>query len=420
MSAPVREAFSELRVRRPGPVRVYVAGCTGEPQALADALATAPDLAADVTFLGIWIPGVNTIDWTRFHARSSSETTFLSPTLRPAFERGRTHLRPLPYTQADPWLADTPLDIAVAMVTPPDETGNVSLGVSADFTGTVLGRDDVLKLGIVNPAMPRPRDAPEFALSMFNAVCDAETPLIQSPATELPESFSVIAEHIAALIRDGDVLQFGLGNVQQAVLGALTQHRALRIHSGMVSDPVLCLLDSGAIEETEGAITTGVAIGTSPLYERMATDPRARFRPVSHTHALSTLSSIRGFTAINSVIEVDLFGQANAEFIGGRQVSGSGGLVDFLRGGALAPDGRAIAALSATAKRGTISRIVPRLAPDATTIARADLHTVVTEHGVAELRFKSLDARADALISIADPAFQSSLSNAWDEMRSAM
>ncbi|MBU3919416.1 MAG: 4-hydroxybutyrate coenzyme A transferase, partial [Alphaproteobacteria bacterium] len=164
-------------------------------------------------------------------------------------------------------------------------------------------------------------------------------------------------------------------------------------------------------------VTTGVAVGTAALYERIADEPRVRFLPVSETHALARLAALPRFTAINSVLEVDLFGQANAEFISGRQVSGTGGLTDFLRGARASRGGTGITALVSTARGGAISRIVPRLAPDAVSVTRADMDVVITEHGAARLTGLDLDARAQALIAVADPAQRPALEDSWSAMR---
>ena len=212
------------------------------------------------------------------------------------------------------------------------------------------------------------------------------------------------------------MLQFGIGNVQQAVLSAVSGLKGISIHSGIVSDPVADLLDT---DETL-KVATGVAVGTRRLYDRLARERRVRFLPVSETHFISRLAAIPRFTAVNSVIEVDLFGQANAEFIGGRQVSGTGGLTDFLRGARASEGGVGITALLSTAQGGAVSRIVPRLPQVATSVTRADMDWVVTEHGAARLHGLDLETRAQALIGIADPAHQDALANAWDAMRRAM
>ncbi len=409
-----------FRESLPETARIYVAGCSGEPLAVVDAFDAAPDLAAGVTFLGIWIPGVNATDWAGLHPTAQAESIFISPALRPSFETGRTRFLPLSYSQSTRWLANTSLDAGIVMISPPDENGMVSLGVSADFSTLIVARDTVPLLGVINPALRAPINGPKIPVDRFKFVAEAEHPLVQVNEVELPETFANIGDRIADLCDAGDTLQFGLGNVQQAVLKSLCAHRDLRIHAGMISNPLVELLDSGAIESDYGAITTGVAIGTNTLYDRAAEDDRILFAPVTYTHAITTLADIPNFKAINSCIEVDLFGQANAEFIKGRQVSGTGGLVDFLRGAAESDGGRAILALASTARKGTISRIVPRLPNDATSIARADVQTVVTEHGVADLTHKSIEDRAQALIAIADPQFQDQLAADWHEIRKGL
>ncbi|MEO1100960.1 MAG: acetyl-CoA hydrolase/transferase C-terminal domain-containing protein [Pseudomonadota bacterium] len=410
------DALARFRGSLPDDARVYVGGCSGEPLSAAEAMANDPSLAKGVTFSGIWIPGVNRTDWSALSETSTVESIFISADLRAGFEAGRVRFLPLPYTQAWPWLETAAIDGAIVVTSPPDGQGRVSFGVSPDFAGAVIARPDVVKLAIINPSMPAPPNAPTYPLDIFDLATEQDTPLPEMAPVELPPAFAAIAGNIASLIEDGDTLQFGLGNVQQATLGALTGHRGLSVHSGMISNPLMPLLKSGAVE----TVTAGVAIGTRELYDYCADDPRLSFNPVSHTHALATLAAIPNFKAINSIIEVDLFGQANAEFINGKQVSGTGGLVDFLRGAGLSKGGRAITALASTARGGTISRIVPRLAPNATSITRADIGTVVTEHGAADLRGLAIDARAGALIEIADPAFRDRLANDWDAIRSAM
>jgi len=222
------------------------------------------------------------------------------------------------------------------------------------------------------------------------------------------------------MIDDGSVLQFGLGTLQSAVLTALKDRRNLRIHSGMVSDPVSTLLDCGAIADQQRSIKTGVAIGTAPLYEKLSQDSRVEFAPVSYTHAIETLRQIDNFHAINSVIEVDLFGQANGEYFGDTQISGAGGLVDFLRGAALSKNGKPIIALPSTAKRRTISRIVSKLTAPSISIARADTHFVATEHGIADLRSCTIDQRAQRLIAIAHPDHRGTLEQEWQTLRNAL
>jgi acyl-CoA hydrolase len=184
---------------------------------------------------------------------------------------------------------------------------------------------------------------------------------------------------------------------------------------------VLRLVEAGALADRDGAITAGVAWGSEALCRFVADNPRVRFAPVGETHAIGTLGAIERFVAINSVIEVDLLGQANAEMVRGRQVSSAGGITDFMRGARLSPGGLAIIALPSTTKGGTVSRIVAHLGEgSAVSVARADMQVVVTEHGIADLRDKPVDARAEALIAVAAPAFRDGLAAAWRERRANM
>ena len=407
------DAFEQFRHRLPAQARLYVGGASGEPLGLARLFEAEPDLTSGLTFLGAWVAGMNLTDWAGFHHEASAETIFLPAAQRPSFEAGRTRFLPLSYSQAWHWMASTPLHGAVVIVSPPDDDGNVSLGVSPDFSPLMLARSGLPLLGIINPHMPAPPNSPKIPLSKFAQLAEDDHPILELSGGPLPPAFETIADNIAALVDEGDTLQFGVGNVQQAILSALQGRRGLRIYSGMVSDPVLGLLDA----DPTLRVDTGVATGTRKLYDRMTTESRVHFHPVSKTHFASALAAVPRLRAINSVIEVDLFGQANAEFINGRQVAGQGGLNDFLRGAALSEGGLAITALMATAKGGEISRIVPRLPPDAVTVMRTDMDVVITEYGTARLRGKSIDARAEALIAIADPQHRPMLAEEWEAMR---
>ena len=410
------DAFAAFRRTLPPKARLFIGGCAGEPVSLAESLKQAPDLAAGLTFVAAWVPGINQTDWAGLHPGARAETTFLPPSLRPSFEDGRTRILPMAYSATWNWLRTTPLDGAVLMVSPPDGDGNVSLGVSPDFGPAILARTDVPVFTIINPQMPAVPNSVTAPLSRFAAVVTHERALIEVAPQRLAPGFQDIARHVAGLVPEGGVLQFGIGNVQQAVLSAVSGLKGISIHSGIVSDPVADLLDT---DETL-KVATGVAVGTRRLYDRLARERRVRFLPVSETHFSSRLAAIPRFTAVNSVIEVDLFGQANAEFIGGRQVSGTGGLTDFLRGARASEGGVGITALLSTAQGGAVSRIVPRLPQVATSVTRADMDWVVTEHGAARLHGLDLETRAQALIGIADPAHQDALANAWDAMRRAM
>lgn len=404
-----------LRDRLPAEARVYAPGVAAEPFVLAEALAARPGLADGLTFFGVWIPGVNRTDWSALSPGARFETLFLAPELRDGFEAGRIDFLPFTYTRAWRWLESCPVDAAVLQVAAPDAQGRCSLSLSCDFTPAIWERAPI-RVAQINPALPVMPGAPSLPLSAFDAVSEVETTPRGYDAGALPPAFAQIAAHVAALVEDGAAIQFGLGKVQLAVLPALKRHRNLTIHSGMVSDPLLDILPG----DTVAAIRTGAVLGSPALAAALKDEPRLQMTPVNRTHAMAVLSGLAKFTAVNSVIEVDLFGQANAEFVNRRQVSGGGGLVDFARGAQGSPGGKAIFALASTARSGSISRIVPRLSPDAVTLTRADVEIVVTEHGAADLRGLSLDARAQALIDIAHPDHQAELDHAWTQMRSRM
>jgi len=414
LSSP-QDALIDLRRRLPdGPIRLHIPGAAAEPLAFAEVLAADPALGRGITFTGVWIPGVNRTDWSGLG--DGAETTFAAPEWTDSRRAGRMQVRPLGYRQAWDWVATSPLDAAIVQVAPPDREGRCNLSLTADFTSAVLERP-VPVIGLINPALPVIQGAPSLALSRFVTWVEVD----HAPATYDPGPVDPVTEAVArvtaGLIPHGAVLQTGIGKLGAAVFNALTDRRGLRIHSGMASDSLMALLDAGAMAEVPGAITIGAILGSPALGNRLADDPRVRMEGVPVTHGFEVLSRLDGLAAINSAVEVDLFGQANAEHVGGRLVSGIGGLGDFLRGAAAARGGLPILALPSETPGGKHSRIVPQLGPGITTISRTDVAIVVTEHGAADLRGLTLDARAEALIAIAAPARRAELAAGWDEMR---
>ena len=222
-----------------------------------------------------------------------------------------------------------------------------------------------------------------------------------------------VAAQIATLIPDRATLQLGLGRLQSAVLRALRGRRELRLHTGMVSDGLLGLIEDDALAAAPDAVVAGVALGSQSLYDAVAA--RVHFREVGHTHDHGVLRAIPRLTAINSALSVDLLGQVNGDCLGGRQLSGIGGLPDFLRGARQAPQGCGIIALPSVTPKGH-TRIVPMLPPGPVSVARIDADCVVTEHGVAHLRHLDVHARARAIIAIADPAHRETLERDWHEI----
>jgi acyl-CoA hydrolase len=299
-------------------------------------------------------------------------------------------------------------------VSPPRD-GRVSLGLAHDFAPAAIAAGAEV-VGVADPAIPFVPDGVTQPLSRLSALVDGPSPLPDLPDAEPSAPFAALARHAAALVRDGDTVQCGIGPAAAAVLRMLSSHRRLGLHAGLLADAGLDLLRDGAALRA----TAGVWLGSAARVPELAEERRIAWRPVGLTHDVLALAAIPCFVAVNGAVEVDLFGQTNSEVIGGRQVSGHGGAADFARGARRSPGGRSLVVLLSTGSGG-VSRIVsalPRAAPVAVT--RADADYVVTEHGVAELRHADLDTRAERLIAIAAPEHRERLANEWDAIRRAM
>lgn len=414
----VQTAFKAFRRHLPSRPRIYVGGGPGAPLALAEALSADPDLAAGVTFVGPWIPGLDQTDWASLHADAYGETSFVGPVWHRSLEQGKTRVLPLTYSQTWTWLCHTPLDGAILVTSPTDPLGRLSFGVAPDFGPALTRRADLPILALTTPHMPAPAQSPTFKADRAWQIVDTTTNLAGRSRSDPNDNMRDLGQQVARLIGDGDTLQIGIGRVPGAILASLHQHRGLRFHSGLITDDVLALMEAGAVARHAGSIATGIAWGSPELYRRCAEDPCFSFHPVCHTHEATVLAAIPRFKAINSAIGVDLWGQANAETVNGRPVSGIGGLSDFLRGARSSPGGRGILALPATARQGTVSRITAELPAGDITLSRYDVDMVVTEYGVADLGGRTAEERAQALIAIAAPAFRDELAARWEQILS--
>jgi 4-hydroxybutyrate CoA-transferase len=406
---------------RPG-MTVFVQGASGEPSPLLEALAAAPAASEGIHYVGCLIPGVNVMDPASFHPNAGLTSFFVFGDIGRSHAAGKVRFLPLHYTGIWDYLAGLEIDFALIQVTRPDRAGRCSLGVSVHFVPAVLGHAKAI-VAEVNAALPRPARSYELPYERLDYVIETERPLVALTTGDLPPQTSKIGAHVASLIDDGDTLQVGIGKVPAAVLAALRERRDLGLHGGLVSDEVADLHETGVLtgarkSHDPGTMVCTAALGSARVYDWAGHCPDIRFAPVSYTHDIRVLGQLDNLVAINSVLAVDLSGQANAEMLGGRQVSGTGGLLDFVRGARSSRGGRSILALPSTAAGGNTSRIVPRLgATDVVSCPRADADIVVTEHGVARLRNKSIDERAAALIAIADSAFRRDLAEQWQALR---
>jgi acyl-CoA hydrolase len=398
-------------------MRVFVPGMSGELTLLVSELADDPERARDLHFIGVHFPGIGSADYLAIHPTVRQTAYFMSPSVRQGLMQRRVELLSLDYPGIAQHLeAMPPVDVAYAQVTPPDAEGNCSLGLCSDFVPLMWLRAR-RRIAHINPALPRTPGSFMVSVSEIDQSLEAQAPPVAYAESAATAVENRIAKHIAELIRDGDTLQFGVGSIPAALGGALMEHRDLRIHSGMISGSTRSLWEAGVLDR-DAPLTTGVALGDSELHRFVAECPRTWFTDVRRTHDVRRIASIPRFMAINSAVEVDLFGQVNSEMAGGTLQAGSGGLPTFARGALLSPGGRSLICLPSIDKRGGASRVVPALgAHGLCSLPRYLADVVVTEYGVAEIRNLPLDARAEALIAVAAPDHRNLLASAWQEIR---
>jgi acyl-CoA hydrolase len=307
-----------------------------------------------------------------------------------------------------------PLDVAFIQVSPPDVHGFCSLGVSVDIALPALDRAKKV-VALVNPQVPRTHGDGIIHINRIDYGVHIDKPIHYAPYGEPSEIEMQIGRHVAELVEDGATLQLGIGNIPNAVLSNLTNHKRLGIDTEMFSDGILPLLELGVITGEEkfikkDKIVTCFAMGSQRLYDFVDNNPSVHFKAASYTNDTHRIRLQPKMTAINSAVEIDFTGQICADTIGPYQYSGVGGQMDFIRGASLSEGGKPIIAMPSVTKNGE-SKIVPFLKQGAgVTTTRAHVHYVATEYGVVNLFGKSLKQRARALISIAHPDHREHLS----------
>ena len=313
-----------------------------------------------------------------------------------------------------------PLDVAFVQVSPPDAHGYCSLGTSVDIARAAV---DTAKIVVaqVNPRMPRTHGDGFVHIDKIDALVlhEADLPVVDYSA-KVSENIVQIGRNVASLVEDGATLQMGIGNIPDQVLQNLTNHKNLGVHTEMLSDGVIPLIESGVINNSRKKLNIGRSVtsfmaGTRKLYDFVHDNPGIRVMDIAIVNDTSVIRQNPRVTAINSAIELDLTGQVCADSIGTYQYSGIGGQMDFMRGASLSEDGKPIIALPSVTSRG-LSRIVPFLKEGAGVVTtRGHVHWVVTEYGIVNLFGKSLKQRAKALIEIAHPDHREYLDKAYYE-----
>ncbi len=397
--------------------QVYVQCAAATPSVLLDALvARAPELA-DVSMVHLHTegPGPHLAPEMAPHFRHRA--LFIGPNARKAINEGRADFVPI-FLSDVPAVFRTgalPLDAVLVNVTPPDRHGYCSLGTSVEAMRAAIESATTV-IAQFNASMPRTLGDSFVHISEIDLAIEVDQPPYEVDRPTLGELERQIGSFVVDLVPDGATLQLGIGALPTAIAEFLTHKKDLGIHTEIFSDSVVDLVELGVVTgaakaRNKGKIVTAFVMGTQRVYSFVHDNPMVEMRAVDFTNDTSVIRSFKHMTAINSALEVDLSGQVVADSIGYRMYSGVGGQMDFMRGAALAPGGRAIIALPSTAGAdGSVSRIAAHLSEGAGVVTtRAHVRTVVTEFGVAELWGKSLRERAKALIEIAHPDHRDAL-----------
>jgi len=339
---------------------------------------------------------------------------FLSPITRPAFYERGCELVPNNFSEVPRLLRETTrCSLVAAAAAPMDRHGYFSLGTNCDYVASFIGR--VPFFLEVNARMPRTFGRNQVHASQVVGWTPVDRPLVEVAPQEPDEVARAIAAHVAERIPDGATLQTGIGGIPNALLERLRDHRDLGVHTELLSDGLIDLVERGVITGTRKRLRTGkivgtFALGTRVLYDFLDENPAVEMLPVDHVNDPRVISQEDCFVSINATTEVDLVGQCASETVAGRYWSSSGGQADFARGAMYSPHGRGFVVLPSTAAGGTLSRIRTTLTEGSmVTTIKNTVDQIVTEYGVAEMRGRSISERARALIAVAHPAFRDEL-----------
>jgi len=397
--------------------RIFIHSVAASPRRLVDALtARAPSLRV-VEIVQLHTEGDAPYAEPEMAHSFRVNSVFVGPNLRRAVQEGRADYLPV-------FLSEVPklfrsgllaLDVALVQVSPPDRHGFCSLGVSVDASRAAIQTARVV-VAQVNRLMPRTHGDGLIHVDDIDYAVEADDPIPELPYRPLGEIDLAIGRHCAELVEDGATLQLGIGTVPDATLKALTGHHRLGIHTEMLSEGVVDLVERGVITGEmkrvhPGKIVAGFALGTRRLYDFLDDNPLVQMLDIAYVNDPEVIRRNPRVTAINGALEVDLTGQVCADSIGEALYSGVGGQMDFIRAAALSEGGKPVIALPSTSSTGE-SRVVSHLKAGAGVVTtRAHVHFVVTEHGIADLFGKNLRQRAEALIAVAHPRHRDTLTS---------
>lgn len=398
--------------------RVMFGHACSEPSYLVDAMVAKAGQYENVEIVHMVTRGKGAYAQPGMEKSFRHNALFVGGATKQAVQDGRADFTPCFFYKVPSLLQNgtLPVDVALIQTAPPDASGQLNLGISIDYTlSLALNAKKVIIQ--VNQRVPRTYGKSTISAAMDNIVAfvEHEEPLMQLPSPIIGEVEKAIGKNCAKLISDGDTLQLGIGAIPDAVLSCLDQKKDLGIHSEMFSDGVMKLAKQGVINNKKkkthvGKFVANFLMGTQELYDYVDNNPDIEMYPVDYVNHPVTIMREDNIVSINSCVQVDLMGQVASESIGPVQISGVGGQVDFIRGAAMAKNGKSILAFPSTAAKGKVSRIVPLLDEGAAvTTSRNDVDYIVTEYGIAALSGKTLKDRAKALISIAHPSFRDKL-----------
>lgn len=401
--------------------RVVTGHACGEPKNIIEAMVRNKDSYENVEIVHMVSMGKSEYAKPEMAKHFHHNSIFAGATTREAIAEGRADFTPCFFTEVPKMFKDgtLPVDVAMIKLSTPDEHGYCSFGVSNDYTKPAAEAAKIV-IAELNDKMPRTFGDSFIHISEIDYIVETSDDIIELKPPKIGEVEKAIGENCAKLIEDGSTLQLGIGAIPDAVLLFLKDKKDLGIHSEMISDGVVELIEAGVITNKAKTLHPGKSIvtflmGTKKLYDYVNENPSVAMYPVDYVNNPCVIAENYKMVSINSCIQVDLMGQVAADTIGLKQFSGVGGQIDFIRGASMAENGKSIIAMPSTAGRGKLSRIVTVLDEGAAvTTSRNDINYVVTEYGIAELKGKTLKERARALINIAHPDFKAKLIEEWE------
>jgi acyl-CoA hydrolase/GNAT superfamily N-acetyltransferase len=413
---PDDEVFAHIRRGD----RIFLGTACGEPQhlvaALTDYVKAHPKAFFDAEIMQVWTLGVAPYTDERLKSNFRLNAFFIGDNTRAAINSGLADYTPIFLSQVPGLFKRRILSVDVALIQTslPDHHGFLSFGVSVDIVKAAVGSARLI-IAQVNSQMPRVQGDGFLHVSDVDYVVPFDEPLLEY-RPNLPDAIATrIGRYVARIVEDGDTIQVGYGSVPNAIMSALGRKKHLGVHTELLTDGLVDLIRRGVIDNSrktvdQGKTVTSFCMGSRDTYDFIDGNPTIEFKTIDYTNDPVVIARQDHMCAINSVLQIDLTGQATAESIGHSFYSGIGGQADFMRGAVLAKGGKSILAIQSTAQEGEVSRIVPFLPEGAgATLNRGDVHYVVTEYGIAHIHGKNVRERAMDLIAIAHPAFRHEL-----------